>query len=330
VRVGVIVNPRARAVRAAGPALLGPLAASGAVTVCQTDDLASLRAAVARLVARDGVNVLATLGGDGTVHAAVNALLGLARAAGRAAGAPPPPLPRLLVARGGTLNIVARTLGTSGPPDRTLGRLVETLRGAPLACWPSRPLPLLRVESAALGTRYGFVFGSAMVRHALELYDQFGGGHGGLSRLLLEGARGYALGTELWHREGWRLDPPVTPLLVGRATGPTEIRRYAAVVASTVDVAIAGGALCALARPRAPGAFAARIITETRAGALLKMAPALMLGRPVAGALDVPEAASLRLEGSFTLDGEVFPRLDPAAAAPLVVNLAEPLVAVAT
>lgn len=321
-RVGVIVNPRARAVREAGPALVAAVAQACGGLAHETSDLGSLRAALGRLVAREGVNVLATLGGDGTLHAAVNELLALTRATGEACGAPPP-LPRLLVLRGGTLNIVGRTLGTSGPAARTLGRLARAYRGAPLAALPSRPLPLLRVESGAFGRRFGFVFGSEMVRHALELYDEFGGGHGGLSRLLFEAFRGYALETERWRRERWRLEPPEGPLVVAHAGGRAELARYAAAVASTVDLAIAGGALRALGPPEGAHAFSVRVITETRAGALVKMAPGLMLGRPLAGTLDVAAATAMRLEGSFTLDGEVFPRAAKGAA--VSVEIAPPL-----
>jgi hypothetical protein len=325
-RVGVVVNPRARAVRAAGPSLVASVAeAAGAGLVCETGDLGALRGALVRLVAGEGVNVLAVLGGDGTVHAAVNGLLALT---GAASGAPPPPLPRILVLRGGTLNIVGRTLGTAGPPARTLARFCGAYRGAPLARVPARPLPLLRVESAAFGLRHGFVFGSEMVRHALELYDEFGGGHGGLSRLLFEAFRGYALGTERWRRESWRLDPPGAPLVVTHAGGRAELGRYAAAVASTVDLSIAGGALRALGPPGGPGAFSARVITEIRAGELVKMAPGLMLGRPLAGTLDVAAATAMRLEGSFTLDGEVFPRVEKGAGAAVAVEIAAPLSAV--
>ncbi|HEU4534893.1 MAG TPA: diacylglycerol kinase family protein [Polyangiaceae bacterium] len=323
-RVGVVINPRARAVRAGGPGLVESVARqAGAGLVRETPDLGSLRAALGHLVGVEGVNVLATLGGDGTLHTAVNELLAFDRAAAEAGG-PGAPLPALFALRGGTLNIVGRSLGTAGPPARALARFREAHRGAPLAAAPARPLPLLRVQSAALGLRHGFVFGSEMVRHALEMYDVFGGGHAGLSRFLFEALRGPLFDTELWRRERWRLTPPSTPLAVTHAAGRTEVGRYAAAVACTVDLAIAGGALRALRRPAAPGAFSVRVITETRAEALVQMAPALMTGRPLGGTLDVA-ATALHLAGSFTLDGEVFPRLGPDDDGAVAVELAAPL-----
>ncbi len=331
-RLGVLVNPRARAVRDAGPRLAASVAAAaaGAGPLRETRDRAALRDALAHLVGVEGVNVLATLGGDGTLHAAVNELLALTRATAEACAGEAPPLPLVFALRGGTLNIVGATLGTAGPPGPTLERFVGAYRRAPLGAVRSRPLPLLRVESAALGTRYGFVFGSEMVRNALELYDGFGGGTAGLARFLFEAFRGYAFGGELWRREGWRLDPPSTPIAVAHAGGLAELPRYAAAVACTVDLAIAGGALRALPRPSAPGAFTARVITETRAGALLAMAPALMTGRAPPGTLDLAAATSMRLAGSFTLDGEILPRLDPSAGAgaELSITVAPPLAAV--
>jgi Diacylglycerol kinase catalytic domain len=327
VRVGVVVNPRARVVRAGGQALAASVvAAAGSGLVRETRDVEALRATLAGLLGSEGVNVLAVLGGDGTVHTVINELLALTHTVGEERGAPPP-LPRLLVLQGGTLNIVGRTLGTLGPPARSLARFCAAYGGAPLARVPSRPLPLLRVESAAFGRRFGFVFGSEMVRHVLELYDEFGGGHGGLSKLLFEGFRGYALQSAFWRRERWRLDPPGSPLVVAHAGGQAELGRYAAAVASTVDLAIAGGALRALGRPEGAGAFSLRVITETRAVALVKMAPGLMIGRPLGGTLDVGAATAMRLEGSFTLDGEVFPRVAMGEGA-LSVEIAAPLDAV--
>ncbi|MCU0682215.1 MAG: hypothetical protein MUF34_08170 [Polyangiaceae bacterium] len=327
-RVGVISNPWARAVRAAGPELGEAVARQvGAGLLRETRDRGALREAIGHLVGVEGVNVLATLGGDGTLHAVVNELLAYDRAAAVGGGGRAP-LPMVFALRGGTLNIVGRSLGTAGPPARTLARFWGAHRGAPLASLPARPLPLLRVQSAAVGQHYGFVFGSEMVRHALEMYDRFGGGHVGLSRFLFETFRGRAFDTELWRRESWRLTPPSTPLVVSHGAGRAEVARYAAAVACTVDLAIVGGALRALRRPASPDVFSVRVITETRTDALVKMAPALMIGRPLAGTLDVALATSMQLEGSFTLDGEVFPPLDPAADGAVTVAIAAPLRAI--
>jgi hypothetical protein len=62
----------------------------------------------------------------------------------------------------------------------------------------------------------------------------------------------------------------------------------------------------ALQRPIDHDGFSARVITQTRTGALLSMIPVLMRGVPHDAVVDVPEARVMRLHGSYTLDGECF------------------------
>jgi Diacylglycerol kinase catalytic domain len=295
VRIGVLLNPRSRSFqreRSAGNLSLRDAAGPCSV-VAETRDLAEIPGALARM-ARAGVNVLAVAGGDGALHHALQPLI-----AARWPG-------RLLLLGGGTLNIVARTLGPSAPPQDTLAAFRARFGGATYGRLPRHDIPLLGVTAAGLGARYGFIFGSEMVKNAIEMYDQFGGGYEGLSRFLFEAGRGYLLRTELWKRERWRLEPPPLGLAVEGGGLRRAVPRYSAAIACTVDLTIGRGVIRALEGPAGHGRFSARVISETRTGALLSMIPDLMRGLPLDSVVDVPEAHAMRLHGSYTLDGECF------------------------
>lgn len=300
VRVGLLLNPRARRLvgnraRSRLHKLLPP------DRIRETQDLASLRRALGHLLCDARVNVLATAGGDGTVHHVVNALLALSDEARQAVGTAPP-LPRILILNGGTLNIVGRTLAIHGPPQRTLTRFLRAFGGRRLSQVPARAMPAMVVAASGERPRCGFVFGSEVLYHSIELYMRFGAGYGGLSRFLFELARGALTGGELWQREAWKLGPFGLPLIVDGET----YNDYAAVVASTVDLTLAIGSVRAIRRPLGAAGFHAKVIAETEARRILTMIPALVSERSGAGIIDHPNARSMRLYGPFTLDGELY------------------------
>jgi diacylglycerol kinase family enzyme len=74
---------------------------------------------LARRARADGVDVVVTLGGDGTVNEAVNGLL---------APGPAPRGPALLPVPGGSANVFARTLGLPRDPVEATGELLAALR----------------------------------------------------------------------------------------------------------------------------------------------------------------------------------------------------------
>lgn len=319
VRVGLLLNPNARRLKPTGDrarlcALVGDR--DGWV---ETHDLASVRRALAMLLCVRGANVLAVAGGDGTVHHAVNALLALSREAEQATGIRPP-LPRLLILNGGTLNIVGRTVAIHGPPHATLRRFQRYFEGAPLSRVPARRLPLLEASWQGQPSRHGFVFGSEATFHALELYGRFGAGYVGLSRFLLEFGRGVTLGSDLWRQESWKLGPYRQPLQVDDVTFP----EYTGVVASTVDLTLAIAAVRTIRRPLLRPGFAVRVVEETDPARLVRLLPAMMSERPVPGLRDFPMAQRLSLFGPYTLDGESFgePSL-PSERLPLTVTASD-------
>jgi len=117
-------------------------------------------------------SVIAIHGGDGTLHRAVTAL-------GRAFGAEP--IPPLAVLCGGTMNVVAASLGIRERPMTFLGSVVEAARSR-------RPLETLQRRCLRIGDALGFIFGNGLMANLLGEY--YGTGRYGPARaawLLLRG-----------------------------------------------------------------------------------------------------------------------------------------------
>lgn len=74
---------------------------------------------LAAQAAVDGVDVVVTLGGDGTVNEAANGLL---------SAGPGPRVPMLAVVPGGSTNVFARALGRSRDPVEATGEILDSLR----------------------------------------------------------------------------------------------------------------------------------------------------------------------------------------------------------
>jgi len=320
VRVGLLINPRAGRAQAARlrDRLVAGLPAPHAARL--TSDLGSLRRDLAALMGPTGANVLAVAGGDGTVHHVVNALVALRRTL---FGGEDVPMPRLLLLNGGTLNIVGRTCAIHGPPPDTLARFLRYFDGARLSRVPARRLSLLEVcwecDGVPTPPRLGFVFGSEVAYHAIELYERFGAGYGGLARFVAEVARGALTGGDLWRREGWKLGPYAVPVDVDGRVFATST----GVAASTVDLTLAIGAARSIRRQLYQPGFSVRLVEAATPIALVRRIPALMSDRGGAGIVDLPSAFSLRTAGPYTLDGELFHQPDVGVErVPLFVRLA--------
>lgn len=116
-----------------------------------SDDQQSLKAHLQTLQ-QQGVRQLAIRGGDGTLGIVIQVMLSVWQQ---------PPYPQLLLLRGGTMNVIAASIGLHGTP-------VEILRRY-LAQDQARSTPLMPMR---IGDRYGFIFGMGCFVHFLRDYYQ--------------------------------------------------------------------------------------------------------------------------------------------------------------
>jgi len=198
-RIGIVNNPLARRNlrRPETPQLLRRLLGSqGTLVDASTDE--ELKGALAEF-RREGVDILAVNGGDGTLAQVVTAL---------PEGYGPPPWPRLAPLPGGSMNNVARAHGHHGTPQRVLKRLLAQVRlGRPLAV---AERDLLRVEADGGSPRLGFLFATGAAVRFLDLWyeeDRHGQVRAAwvLLRLLTSALLGGRLAREIARREALRV-----------------------------------------------------------------------------------------------------------------------------
>jgi diacylglycerol kinase family enzyme len=156
--VVAFVNPRSRANRR-NPRLAGEFAAvlADQGRVLAPSSLEDLGATAAKL-RDDPPSVIAIHGGDGTVHKVVSAL-------GAAFG--DQPLPPIAVLTGGTMNVVAASLGLREDPKVFLRTLADDQRAG-------RPPEVVARRCMRIGDQLGFVFGNGLASNFLGEY--YGGG----------------------------------------------------------------------------------------------------------------------------------------------------------
>ncbi|MGY1754183.1 diacylglycerol/lipid kinase family protein [Blastococcus sp. SYSU D01042] len=118
-RALVVVNPAATTTTAKmRDVLVGALASELKVDVAETAHRGHGRELGARAAA-DGLELVVTLGGDGTVNEVVNGLL---------EHGPRPDLPTLAVVPGGSTNVFSRALGRSRDPVEATAEILASLR----------------------------------------------------------------------------------------------------------------------------------------------------------------------------------------------------------
>jgi diacylglycerol kinase (ATP) len=166
--VTVVLNPRSRANRqdpGMGERLASALGGSGEVVAAESlERLAHLTARMAD----NPPSAIAVHGGDGTLHKSLTAVI---RAWGDR------PLPPIAVLPGGTMNVVASSLGIGGRPEGIVAELAAAVR-------TGRPLPTIDRRCLKIGDTYGFVFGNGLMANFLEEY--------------YSGEDGYGPGRALW------------------------------------------------------------------------------------------------------------------------------------
>src|SRR3954471_17525942 len=135
-RALVVVNPAATATTPkARDVLVRALASELKVDVAQTEHRGHGRE-LGRRAAEDGVDVVVTLGGDGTGHEVVNGLL---------ERGPSAHVPTLAVVPGGSTNVFSRALGRSRNPIEATAEILDSLR-------PGRPRRVSLGTASASGT----------------------------------------------------------------------------------------------------------------------------------------------------------------------------------
>jgi diacylglycerol kinase (ATP) len=129
----------------------------------------------ARRLARSPPAVVGIHGGDGTLHRTVGALIRAfdeVRTDGAAAALPP-----VAILPGGTMNVVARSLGILSHPQRMLANLTEDLA-------TGRPAETIVRRCLRIGNDFGFVFGNGLMANFLEeYYKDERGGYGPLTAM---------------------------------------------------------------------------------------------------------------------------------------------------
>ena len=308
VRLGVLSNPAARQNRV----LPIHQHLKGAVpdpdAVIETRRTADLRRALVHLLFHERVNVVAANGGDGTLHAVVNALWDLLDEVEARYDVVIPP-PHMLFLNGGTMNMVSRAMNTRASAVRTVRWFLRRYGGRPLRELALRHQRVLVCErpdrpgQEATPRRVGFIFGSQLVYNALWLYEHLGTGYGALTRFLWHAMVGVRWQTSLWRRYGHMIDMPTTP---ARIDG-VDHAPYAALVASTIDMTLLMGVVQTLHVAEGSPGFHAKLLLETDRERLIRMIPDLMRERRHPRVLDIEGATTAVVQGDYTLDGELFP-----------------------
>lgn len=132
------------------------------VAVYATQTMEELRDAVTEIL-RDGVEILAISGGDGTIHLLLTELIHQAGDFGS--------FPDFLILRGGTMNMVAASLGTRRAPLMELRALgiamkLESKQGMSIPVKMVRPI---RIDGQSRPL-YGFVFAAGVPPRILQEY----------------------------------------------------------------------------------------------------------------------------------------------------------------
>jgi len=118
-RALLVANPAATTTnRKVRDVLVRALSSELKVDVAETEHRGHARDLAAQAAA-DGVDVVVTLGGDGTVNEAANGLL---------QQGPGPTVPMLAVVPGGSTNVFSRALGRSLDPVEATGEIMDSLR----------------------------------------------------------------------------------------------------------------------------------------------------------------------------------------------------------
>jgi len=108
----------------------------------------------AKRAAAEAPSVIAIHGGDGTLHRTLSALISAYRKT---------PLPPIAILTGGTMNVVASSLGIRANPEVFLAEIVAAERAG-------TTLPTMHRRCLQVGDHHGFIFGNGLLSNFLEEY----------------------------------------------------------------------------------------------------------------------------------------------------------------
>lgn len=295
-RVAVLSNPQSGKNRKVLPAIRQQLRRHGRIVHAEAAAPAEIAETVSRLVSARP-DLLVINGGDGTVQAVLTALL---------QGNHPGPRPPLALLRGGTTNMTAGDVGLAGDPTRALRRLLAALHNE------RRNLlgverRVVRVQTDEGAARCGMFFGAGAIVRGVEFFHRRLrhlrlGGEWGPALTIARGLIAAACGEERF----------LTPVAVaagldGTPPGPAE--KAMLVLISTLERLFLG-IHPYWGRENAPLHYT--LVTAAPRYPLLAL-PALLRGRPNRHGTSRNGYRShnvtsirLRLQGGYTLDGEVY------------------------
>ena len=158
--IGVVTNPRSRKNKR------NPVTAETLAYVLGERDhfhaptnLDALAETAARFRAHS-IDVLCINGGDGTVHQVMTAMVRAYEGE---------PLPDVAILPGGTMNIVARSVGNRIRPEEMLEQVVSAYHGS--TSLPGKEIHLLEVDLGDESPKlYGFISGNGVIPRFLERY----------------------------------------------------------------------------------------------------------------------------------------------------------------
>lgn len=298
-RIGLLNNLRAGRSDAQVSRLLSFLKGYPDVLSVETDQAGAVPEALAEL-ARNGVELLAVNGGDGTLQHALTEILGGHAFEDR--------IPLIAPLRGGRTNMSAMDLGAQRDPRKGLAAIIEAVKQGTLE---TRLVPrrALRVEHNRRGDAlYGMFFGGGIVYRGIELTHRCfpqGKSQGVFGATVVTAS--LLARTALGDRDGIMTPNKAEILLDGE---PVPQGEFALLISTTL------GRLFARMRPfwgTGPGGVR---FTAMASGAhrMATAFPGILRGRPAA--FVTPEngytsrnvkCADLRLDCGFTVDGELVP-----------------------
>lgn len=167
-----------------------------------------------------GLDTVGVVGGDGTISLTLSAI---------AQAYPPDKLPRILILRGGTVNVLASNLGIFGSPKDVFADALE-------AYHMPNGLAEMSLQTLRVNGRLGFIFADGIAARFLsEFYKNKSSTLGAglfLSRVLADGMTGGRLGgayKKLYlqenieiecHPRAWPYNSPLLPVMLVASTLP--------------------------------------------------------------------------------------------------------------